>query len=223
MITQETNPVIISLYFTPGALDSFLYQSSFWHFFAIKSRFFTEKEQKKVRNLLSKLFLSVCFRLAFYLHEILCFYPQQGKGQVLALSWALALGREGRREALVTSTLPIPYPIVLLMSAMHCFFWVRVSIYLEIFCFTFHMQGYLPWESYNLQFLHENTFYSWFQDIKWAKRYRYAKNNCNGVDTSHRINNRKYRWMPCPFKGQIPFTVILQNIKFWFSHFCKDP
>ena len=33
------------------------------------------------------------------------FYPQQGKGQALALPGALALGREGRREALVTSTL----------------------------------------------------------------------------------------------------------------------
>ena len=54
---------------------------------------------------MSKLFLSVCFRLVFYLDEILCFYPQQGKGQALALSWALALGREGRREALVKSTL----------------------------------------------------------------------------------------------------------------------
>ena len=74
-------------------------------FFAIKSRFFTEKEQKKVKNLLSKLFLSVCFRLVFYLYKMLCFYPQQGKGQALALSWTLALGREGRREALVTSTL----------------------------------------------------------------------------------------------------------------------
>ena len=33
------------------------------------------------------------------------FYPQGGKGQALALPGALALGREGEREALVTSTL----------------------------------------------------------------------------------------------------------------------
>ena len=35
--------------------------------------------------------------------DILCF--QQGKGQVLALPGALVLGREGGREAFVTSTL----------------------------------------------------------------------------------------------------------------------
>ena len=35
--------------------------------------------------------------------DILCF--QQGKGQALALPGALVLGREGGREAFVTSTL----------------------------------------------------------------------------------------------------------------------
>ena len=83
------------------------------------------------------------------------------------------------------------------------------------------MQGYH--ENLTIySFLHVNAFYSWLQDNKWAKRYCYAKNNCNWVDTRHRINSRKFCRLKCPFKGQIPFTVNLQNIKFCLLLFCHD-